>query len=270
MCPDPRGHLQATGRDDRKRKQYRYHADWTAFRARKKFAHLAAFGAALPSLRQRILRDLRDHEAGDHDFAVAAILALLDRANLRVGNPDYARQNKTFGATTLRSRHLDLTEDEVRLDYRAKGGEKVKKRLRDRTLNRVLERLDDLDGPTLVAWEDTDGTARSVGSDTINARLADWTGEAAITAKTFRTWNGSAAALDVAMRSETVTIKAMTEAAAERLHNTPAICRTSYVHPRVIDLAEVPFDVRRAYLSDAPDIRGLRQSEAALLNLLRD
>ncbi len=268
MCPDPRGHLQATGRDDRARKQYRYHADWTAFRARKKFDHLAGFGAALPALRRRIRRDLREGQAGDHDFAVAAILALLDRANLRVGNSDYARRNRTFGATTLKPRHLELDGDEVRLEYRAKGGDRVRKRLRDRTLNRVLERLDDLGGPTLVSWEDAEGTARSVGSDTINARLAEWTGDAAITAKTFRTWNGSVAAFDVAMREERLSIKAMTEAAAARLHNTPAICRTSYVHPRVIDLSDKAFEARRAHLDRARDIRGLRQAEAALLGLL--
>ncbi|SIS82981.1 DNA topoisomerase-1 [Roseivivax lentus] len=270
MCPDPRGHLQATGRDDRARKQYRYHEDWTAFRARKKFDHLATFGEALPALRRRIRRDLRDGTAGDHDFAIAAILALLDRANLRVGNPDYARRNQTFGATTLRPRHLQLDGGEVQLDYRAKGGDQVRKRLRDRTLNRVLERLDDLGGPTLVSWEDSDGTSRAVGSDTINQRLADWTGQEAISAKTFRTWNGTVAAFDVATRNETLSIKAMTEAAAERLHNTPAICRTSYVHPWVIALSETPFETRRRYLETAPETRGLRQAEAGLLALLSE
>ena len=187
MCPDPRGHLQATGRDDRARKQYRYHPDWTAFRARRKFAHLAAFGEALPSLRRRIRRDLRDGAAGDHRFALAATLALLDRANLRVGNADYARRNNTFGATTLEPRHLSLDGAEVALRYTAKGGDRVHKRLRDRTLNRVLERLDDLGGPTLVSWEDESGTARSVTSGDVNDLLTEVTGSQDITAKTFRT-----------------------------------------------------------------------------------
>ncbi|MHA6326165.1 DNA topoisomerase IB [Roseivivax sp. CAU 1753] len=270
MCPDPSGHLQATGRDDKKRKQYRYHADWTAYRARRKFGHLATFGAALPGLRARIRRDLREGDAGDHAFAIAAILALLDRANLRVGNADYTRRNRTFGATTLKSRHLDLDGTEVRLDYRAKGGERVRKRLRDQTLNRVLERLDDLGGPTLVSWQDADGRTRAVNASEVNATLADLTGSDAITAKTFRTWNGTVAAFETAMAEDPPTIKAMTEAAAERLHNTPAICRTSYVHPRVIALADAELPARRVWMDRASETRGLRQAEAGLLALLSE
>ncbi|SFP97597.1 DNA topoisomerase-1 [Roseivivax halotolerans] len=268
MCPDPLGHLQATGRDARARKQYRYHPDWTAFRARQKFDHLRAFGTALPSIRRRIQRNLRDGEAGDQSFAIAAILALLDRANLRVGNPDYARQNRTFGATTLRPRHLSLEGGKVHLTYRAKGGDLVEKELRDQTLNRVLDRLDDLGGPTLVSWEDETGTARAVTSAEVNAYLAGQTDSDAITAKTFRTWNGTVTAFEVAMREESLTIKSMTEAAAERLHNTPAICRSSYIHPDVIALAETPLAERRRLIETAPETRGLRQSEAGLLNLL--
>ncbi|MFD1341043.1 DNA topoisomerase IB [Litorisediminicola beolgyonensis] len=268
ICPEPRGHLQATGRDARERKQYRYHEDWTAFRSKQKFDHLAAFGATLPSLRRRIQRDLRDGEAGEHGFAIAAVLALIDRASLRVGNSDYARENRTFGATTLRPRHLELSEDGLKLAYRGKGGTKVEKSLRDRTLNRVLGQLDDLSGPTLISWEDDDGAARQVTSGEVNAFLAGHTGVDAISAKTFRTWTGSVAALETALVEESPTIKALSEAAATRLHNTPAIARSSYIHPAVIALTELDHEERAARVEKAPERRGLRRAESQLLHLL--
>ncbi|GAA4217830.1 DNA topoisomerase-1 [Sagittula marina] len=262
ICPLPQGHLQATGRDARERKQYRYHPDWRVWRDAQKYDQLAAFGEALPALRRRIRNSLREGEAGDHAFAIAAILALLDRASLRVGHTDYARDNKTYGATTLRQKHLKLDGNKIRLAYTAKGGKKVDKTLNDHTLNRILTRLGDIPGPELVTWLDGD-TPRAVTSEEVNAYLCDAMGED-VTAKTFRTWNGSTAALEAAEASETPTIKAMTEAAAARLHNTPAIARKSYIHPDVIALSERPVD-----LAQAPDIRGLRRSEARLLYLLR-
>lgn len=268
ICPLDKGHLQATGRDTKARKQYRYHPDWSAFRARQKFAHLADFGEKLPELRRRILRDLRNADAGDQDFAVAAVIALIDRASLRVGTPDYARTNKTFGATTLRKRHLDLDPDKLSLNYQGKGGIRIKKSLHDKTLNRVLSRLDDLPGPELMSWVDDTGTPRSVTSGEVNAFLTGFLGNDALTAKTFRTWNGSVAALDAALSYDTPTIKAMTTAAAQRLSNTPAICRTSYIHPMVIDLHSASEKVRASLTKEAPDIRGLRRFEAQLLHLL--
>ncbi|WP_299784054.1 DNA topoisomerase IB [uncultured Marivita sp.] len=268
ICPLDKGHLQATGRDVKARKQYRYHPDWSAFRAQQKFAHLSDFGEKLPGLRRRILRDLRNADAGDQDFAVAAVIALIDRASLRVGTPDYARENRTFGATTLRKRHLNLDPDGLCLKYQGKGGVKIEKSLNDRTLNRVLSRLDDLPGPELMSWVDDDGTPRSVTSGEVNAFLTDYLENEALTAKTFRTWNGSVAALDAALSGDKPTIKAMTEAAADRLNNTPAICRSSYIHPAVIDLNGTSERARKALRDDAPNIRGLRRIEAQLLHLL--
>ncbi len=269
ISPEPQGHLQATGRDARARKQYRYHPDWRAFRERCKFDRLADFGEALPGLRRRILRDLREGCPGDEEFATAAILALIDRACLRVGSLAYARENRTFGATTLQSRHLHLEGDRLVLRYRAKGGDKVVKTLRDATLNRTLARLDDLPGPQLVSWTDESGAARHVTSDMVNGVLAQFTGDPQLTAKTFRTWNGSAAAMEVAAKDAALTIKAMAEAASERLHNTPAIARSSYIHPDVIALSEKAPAARAALLADAPERAGLRLSEARLLHLLR-
>ena len=266
MCPVPLGHLQATGQDARARKQYRYHPDWTAYRAQSKYGDLPAFGAALPGLRRRILRDLRDSEPGDKRFAVAAILALLDRAALRIGSPGYARENGTYGATTLRHRHLSLDGDALRLRYAAKGGTKIDRSLRDRTLNRILGQLDDLSGPTLVSWQDSEDAFHAVTSADVNALLAEQTEQAHVTAKTFRTWNGSVAALEAALNQEAPSIKSLSEAAAARLHNTPSIARNSYIHPDVIALAQD--GETRAWLAHAEDVRGLRRAKSQLSALL--
>ncbi|WP_353473048.1 DNA topoisomerase IB [Salipiger sp. H15] len=265
ICPRPDGHLQATGRDARDRKQYRYHPDWTAFRAERKYGHLAEFGEALPGLRRSILTQLRAREPGDKGFALAATLALLDRAGLRVGNADYALENGSYGATTLRRTHLKLDGEVLHLRFPAKGGKRVHRQLRDRTLQRALTRLGDLPGKELIAWLDANGTAHALRSDEVNRWLAERTGNPELTAKTFRTWNGSVAALEAAIRAETVSIRGMAEAAAERLANTPAVARSSYIHPKVIALAEegLPPELARA-----PDRPGLRRAEAQLLALL--
>ena len=267
ICPKPHGHLQATGHDDRARKQYRYHPDWRAWREAHKFDHLAAFGEALPAIRRRIRRDLSG-EAGELDFAIAAVLALIDRVSIRVGNPEYAAENRTYGATTLTGRHIRLDGGEMRLRYTAKGNKRVDRKLKDKSLMKVLGELHDLPGRELIGWIDEDGTPRSVSSGQVNARLAEITGSEHVTAKTFRTWAGSEAALACAIREETLTIKGMSEAAAERLHNTPTIARNSYIHPKVIALHEAEAEERAALLEDLPETAGLRQAERALLRLL--
>ena len=268
ICPRANGHLQATGRDARARKQYRYHPDWTAFRAERKFAHLAEFGAALPALRRRILADLRSHDPGERSFALAAVLALLDRAGLRVGNAGYAKENRTFGATTLRGAHMQLDGGALHLRFPGKGGKPVDQVLRDHTLNRALTRLDDLPGQDLLGWLDETGAPHGIRSEEVNAFLADRTGNDRLTAKTFRTWTGTVAALDAALRPGPASIKAMAEAAAERLHNTPAIARKSYIHPEVIALADLDEAARQDRTADARDIPGLRRTEVRLLHLL--
>ncbi|CAM5299186.1 DNA topoisomerase IB [Frigidibacter albus] len=267
ICPRPDGHLQATGRDARLRKQYRYHPDWTAFQAEKKYAGLPAFGAALPRIRRAILRDLQG-EAGDQAFAIAAVLLLIDRLSIRVGNPAYASLNGSFGATTLRRRHLKLTAAGLRLDYTAKGGQRVRAAVADRTLNRVLTALDDLPGQSLAKWVDAEGATRPVTSDQVNARLAGLVGDAGATAKTFRTWNGSVAALEAALSEENPSIRSLSQAAASRLHNTPTVARGSYIHPQVIDFASESLDIRAALTLDLPPVQGLRLPERALLRLL--
>lgn len=235
MSPLANGHLQATGRDARKRKQYRYHADWARLQAETKFAQLLLFGAALPRLRRQLGRDLTA-EVGAREFALAAAVSLIDRAALRVGHPDYTEQNGSYGALTLRNRHMRLNGREIRLDYRAKGGKRVRKQLVDRTLARALEKAGDLPGARLFSWQDDAGELHPLSSDQLNSYIAEASGCETATAKTFRTWAGTVAAFEQAEKGG-ATIKSMAQAAAERLHNTPAMARNSYIHPQVIDLA---------------------------------
>ena len=262
ISPETRGHLQATGYDDRTRKQYRYHADWSQWRAAQKFADLPAFGAALPRLRRKV-RSALSGEAGDRDFAVAAVVRLIDRVSIRVGTGAYFEENGTQGATTLRRRNLKADGDRLRLDWTAKGGKRVRRQISDRSLNRALHALQDLPGAPLFEWIEG-GERRTVHADQVNDWLREATGVEGASAKAFRTWNGSAAALGAALdHGEGVTIKTMTEAAAEVLHNTPTVARNSYVHPDVIDLAEM---WREIDLPDGP--AELRRDERALLALL--
>lgn len=263
ICPRADGHLQATGRDTRDRKQYRYHPDWTAFRSEKKFDRLAEFGRALPGIRRRVARAL-DQEAGEQAFAIAAVIAMMDRLSIRVGNPEYADENGTFGATTLRSKHLKLNGHDLHLDYLAKGGKKVRRRVGNRKLMETLAKLHGLPGAELVTWIDEEGAPRAVSSDQVNAWLQEVTGQPGLTAKTFRTWSGSVAALEAAEIGDRITIRAMSEAASERLANTPTIARNSYIHPAVIALAEEP----AALPSDFEPIAGLRRTERRLIALL--
>jgi DNA topoisomerase-1 len=272
ICRDAHGHLQAAGTDARGRRQYRYHPDWRAYRDRAKFDRLEAFGRALPRLRDRVARDLRRNRP-DRDHVTAALVRLIDDAALRVGSDRYARDNKTYGASTLLSRHLKLDGATLKLSYTAKGGRRVRKQVKDRTLARVLETICDLPGRALFTCEDEDGEVRAVHSDDVNRYISAATEEDGMTAKTFRTWHGTLVALDAAAEagSSELTIKAMSQAAAERLHNTPSIARNSYIHPDVIALAEMDPDARADQL-DAVDLRrapnGLEANEKRLVAFL--
>ena len=234
ISPRRRGHLQATGLDVKRRRQYRYHPDWTAARAEKKWHLLPAFGRALPDIRDWIESGLKA-PAGSPDLAVAVALRLIDRASMRVGGDSESAR----GAVTLQRRDAKVDGGRVTLDWIAKGGRKTHKELTDRRLARALHRIGELPGARLATWLGDDGERRFLRSEAVNERLAALAGTG-MTAKTFRTWNGSLAAFEAAMEAENPTVSAMAEAAAERLHNTPAIARESYVHPAVLALAEAP------------------------------
>jgi len=262
ICKDPFGHLQATGRDEKGRKQYRYHADWSAFRNRQKFDSLADFADTLPNIRAKVTRDLR-REFPDQKYVCAAIVRLIDRGALRVGNRGY--EGESFGASTLRTRHFKMTEHGFALDYKAKGGKRVRKTIRDKTLAKILDQIDDLPGRNLFQYINARGDVCRLDSADVNAYLPD-----DFTTKTFRTWHGSVAAFNAA-GEKNPTIKSLSEAASARLHNTPAICRSSYIHPDVIALAEISEAERREKVRalSPPSRRGLKLAERKCLALIR-
>lgn len=272
MCgfaPRPDGHLQATGRDARGRKQYRYHTDWTELRARAKYDCLIGFGRALPALRRRIARDLAA-DLPDERFAAAAAVGLLDMLALRVGNSCYAEENGSFGATTLRRRHIRLKDGVISLRFVGKGGKPVACRLKDSRLHRALQKMDDLPGGRIFGWRDEDGVARSVMSHHVNRYLSDAMGEGDFTAKTFRTWVGTLAAFRLAEDTPpeiSLTSAMLAGAAAERLHNTPTISRKSYIHPEVLDLTDATARKRLSRLPKA-SVPGLRSGEGRLIAFL--
>lgn len=272
ICMVENGHLQATGLDARGRKQYRYHEDWKVLRSADKFGQLAAFATALPKLR-RIVRRHIEGPVSSPDTLLAGLVTLLDEEHLRVGNAAYAAENSTFGATTLLKRHVCVAGDCIELRFKAKGGKRVRRVLRNPKLHRILEQVADLPGRQLFVWMGEDGAVRPIDSGRLNAYMAEHMG-LAVSAKTFRTWAGSLAAFSQARlmleQGERPTIRRMSEAAAEVLHNTPAICRSSYIHPDVLALAERTLPIPRSALGAKPrKVRaGLRAEENRLLDLL--
>lgn len=271
ICSRPDGHLQATGFDARGRKQYRYHPDWHSEQSATKYAGLADFGRSLPTLRARLERVLRQAPGG-RDFTIAALVLLIDRSFLRIGNPTYVAQNDSYGATTLLRRHVRLGKDGIRLDFTAKGGKRLRQVLRDRRLLRVLQAVGDLPGRNLFTYLDDSGVPRTVTSGEVNVWLAEVTGKD-FTAKTFRTWGGTLAAFDHAATlpdGAKLTTRSLADAAAACLHNTSAICRSSYIHPAVLDLAALSPTDRQSLISNLPAVEGAgwTRSERRLLSLL--
>ncbi|MGM4913284.1 DNA topoisomerase IB [Rhizobium sp. 768_B6_N1_8] len=267
ICIDENGHLQATGFDVRGRKQYRYHKDWQAFRSTGKFHQLIEFGNALPKIRRTVLRHL-DTGAEDINGVLAALTILLDEAHLRVGNQAYVKENDTYGATTLLKRHLKIVDGRIELKFRAKGGKRVQRSLKHPRLQKILEEIADLPGRQLFVWKDATGALKPIDSGRLNAYLADISG-IAISAKTFRTWAGSLAAFGAARNAisegRRPTVKEMSEAAADVLHNTPAISRSSYIHPAIIALSAKDETLEEGC---SEPLRGLRADENRMLDFL--
>jgi DNA topoisomerase-1 len=263
ICPNPRGHLQATGRDARGRKQYRYHAEWRKVRDEAKFERLAAFGEALPAIRRKTEQDLK-LPGLPREKVLAALIELLEATLIRVGNDEYARQNDSYGLTTLQNEHAQVNGDELRFHFKGKSNKEHVIGLRDRRLAAVVKQCRHLPGQRLFQYQGEDGEYHSVYSDDVNDYLHDVAGEE-FTAKDFRTWAATVLAAQAlsnvgpyeskaeAKRNVTRAI----ETVAEQLRNTPAICRKSYVHPAVIDA------YLQGTLPQAPD-------EEAVLKLLRE
>jgi DNA topoisomerase-1 len=240
IAPDAAAHIQATGRDGRGRKQYRYHPDFVAVRDATKFGHMLDFAAALPPIRRRVAADI-GRRGLPLEKVVAAIVWLLDATLVRVGNREYARTNGSFGLTTLRDRHVAVHASTMRFEFKGKSGKTWRLKLADRRIARVVKSCQDIPGQHLFQYVDEDGGRHSVGSGDVNAYLRAISGSD-ITAKDFRTWHGTvlaATCLGTYPADETKTvakanIREAIETVAGVLGNTPAICRRCYVHPEVI------------------------------------
>jgi DNA topoisomerase-1 len=281
ISPDSRSHLLATGRDQRGRKQYRYHPTWRAVRDSDKFERMLSFAEALPRIREAVERDLR--RAGlPREKVLAAIVKLLDASLIRVGNDEYARANRSFGLTTLRDRHVEISGFTVTFDFPGKSGKHHRIKVADRRLARIVKRCRDLPGYELFQYLDDDGVRHRVGSDDVNAYLQEVAGSE-FSAKDFRTWAGTVlAALALqemqAIDGEAGTKRAISRAiemVAARLGNTPTICRKCYIHPAVLDafldrsLVETLRGRAEETLSDDAALEALSAEEAAVLGLLR-
>ena len=268
IAVDDRGHLQATGRDARLRKQYRYHPEWRQAMSAAKFERMADFGRSLPRLRRKVRSTLKLEEISS-DVAVAAVVRMLDRGHLRIGNEGYTRENGTFGATTLRPRHVDVDGPHVEISFRGKHGVDREVELHDELLAPVLRQLA-RSGRRLFSFEDGDGVRRRVTSADVNAWIREHSG-GDFSAKDFRTWHGSVDVLarlcdEDGPKPTKRRLSAAIRHAAGELGNTPATCRMHYVHPLV----------PRAYLGGtlcesmeaAEPIRELRAAECGLVRLL--
>lgn len=241
ICPAANGHLQATGRDARGRKQYRYHPKFRSTKEGEKFSRVAGFGRALPKLRQTVEADLQ-LPGLPREKVLAAVVKLLDRTHLRVGNAEYVRANGSFGLSTLLDRHVSFPGDKLRVRFRGKSGVWHEREVNDQALARVVRRCRDLPGQELFQYVDVGGDHRPIGSADVNAYIRT-AASGEYTAKDFRTWAGTVTAaarfaevsLPGTKTAAERAVVAVIKAVAADLGNTPSVCRKSYVHPRTIE-----------------------------------
>jgi len=279
ICPTPNGHLQATGRDARRRKQYRYHEKWREARDETKYDRMLTFAAALPKIRERVAADLA-RPGLPREKVLATIISIMERTFIRVGNDEYARTNNSYGLTTMRNRHAAVKGTKVQFKFRGKSGVTHQVEVADRRLARIVKKAQDLPGQELFGYVAEDGNVRDVKSQDVNDYLREIAGED-FTAKDFRTWAGTvlaAVALNALDPCETkraakVNIKHAIHAVAKILGNTPAVCRKCYVHPAILESylgGEMIDGLRRrtdqALAENAP---GLQSVEAAVMKFLQ-
>lgn len=278
ICPDPGGHLQATGFDARHRKQYRYHPRWRQVRDAVKYDRMLAFAEALPAIRARTDRDLA-LPGMPREKVLAAVVQLLENTLIRVGNEEYRRENRSFGLTTLRNHHAEVMGSRVRFRFRGKSGKQGSVEIADRRLARVIRQCQEIPGQGLFQYVDESGERATIGSEDVNEYLREASG-GDFTAKDFRTWAGSVLAVDVlssveraeSERERRKQLVAAVDEVALQLGNTPAVCRKCYVHPAVIDAFEN--GVLSDALQDGPEPGGdgagaLSREEQVLVRVLR-
>ena len=265
-CPADNGHILATGFDDKGRKQYRYHPDFRSAREQEKFSGCVSFGSLLPLVRKRVEDDLSGRSLG-RERIVASVVRLLDLGVIRVGNERYSKMNKSFGATTLRQRHAEVTGKTLRLRFRAKSGKLRELALTDGHLARLVRKMQDLPGQQLFQYVDDEQEYHAVTSGDVNDYLSETMGER-FTAKSFRTWHASVLAFDIlAHATDPVTIKALTEEVAESLGNTSAVTRKSYIHPALFELLDDQ-EAWRGGLRLPRSTQWLTREERGLIQLL--
>lgn len=265
ISPDPNGHIQATGRDQKGRKQYRYHDDWRQVRDSSKYDRIIAFGRALPRLRARVEKDL-GLRGLPREKVLAAVIRLMEITLIRVGNEEYVKQNKSFGLTTLRDKHAQISSTGAIFEFRGKSGKMHRTGFRDRRLARIVKNCQDLPGQRLFQYLDEEGEQRAVESADVNAYLREVLGED-FSAKDFRTWAGTLAAARALIQTPqcaTVAeakrhINTCVKAVAGILGNTAAVCRSSYIHPAVIE----------AYQDGALPLKPGRSERAFELGVIR-
>jgi DNA topoisomerase I len=275
ICPSPNGHIQATGRDARGRKQYRYHERWREVRDENKFDRLAQFAKTLPNIRRRVAQDLKSPGLPRRKV-LATIVRLLERTFIRIGNEEYARENKSFGLTTLKNRHVKVKGAQARFQFRGKSGRQHEVDVTDSRVAKVIAKCQDLPGQDLFQYVDEDGEVQDVTSQDVNEYLGQIAG-GDFTTKDFRTWGGTvlaAIALSTQGNFETKkqaksNIKTAICAVAELLGNTPAVCRKCYVHPIIVEAY-----LKRTRIAGLNGREGLKQpdlraAERAVLKFLR-
>ncbi len=279
ICRDARGHLQATGRDVKGRKQYRYHVDWRACRDETKYDRMQAFAAALPAIRQRTDADL-SRPGLPREKVLATVVQLLEKSLIRVGNEEYARENHSFGLTTLQDKHVEVKGSTLRFEFKGKSGVRHCVDVNDRRLAKIARQCRDLPGQELFQFIDDSGKRQDVTSSDVNAYLKELSGED-FTAKDFRTWAGTVLAATALREFEKVDSMAQAkknvlraiEAVAGLLGNTRTVCRKSYIHPAIIDSymdgSMLQTLSRRANSAAKKLAHKLRPEEAAVLGLLQ-
>jgi DNA topoisomerase-1 len=278
ISADPKGHIQATGRDVRGRKQYRYHERWSASRDEAKYASLVAFAEALPRLRERMEAALRSR-ALTRERVIASVIWLLDNTMIRVGNATYARDNQSFGLTTLRQRHAAVDGGRVRFAFKGKSGKQWKLDLFDRRIVRIVRQAQELPGQQLFQYLDDQGEQHALTSQDVNDYLREAMGDE-FSSKHFRTWGGTKTAaalfavtpLPETEREKKIVVNRLIDQVAERLGNTRSICRKCYVHPVVIEswlagrLSEEMAAARRSFRKP---VEGLDAEETLVLKWLQ-
>ena len=276
ICPSPHGHIQATGRDARGRKQYRYHAKWREVRDETKFERMLAFSEVLPKIRRRVERDL-NRNGLSREKVLATVVRLLECTQIRVGNDEYAKANRSYGLTTLQDRHVEISGSSLRFEFRGKSGKTHTVSLNDRRLARIVHRCQALPGEDLFQYVDDEDVRQTIGSGDVNAYIREISGQE-FTAKDFRTWAGTllaAAALtemgpwSTQRQAKSNVLRAI-DRVAEQLNNTRAVCRKYYVHPAVFDAYLAGTMLEALQNGTKPSVKSdLADEEASVVRLLR-